>query len=391
MEVNPFFRIIPIFFILSISICVYGQKNVRFSYGDGIDFIAPDSSASCKFRFRFQNRYMAKRTLNNNSGWDSDIKIRRARLKFDGFAVSPRLQYKIEIALSNDDLYPVYEMNGHAGNLMLDAVAKWEAFPDFEIWIGQAKLPGNRERVISSQNLQFVDRSLVNRNFNIDRDVGFQFRYHFHAGSWLIREQAAVTQGEGRNIIVENKGGYNYTGRLEVLPFGVFAESGDYFSSDLSRESTPKLSLCAGYNYNNRAARAYGQRGELMPENRTLKTMMADLMFKYRGFSVMSEYIHNSAKDAWFSPDNAFVTGEGFVIQGGYLFKNNLEVAGRYTTVTPEHDEQPFFKEVNEYTLGLSKYISGHSLKVQSDISLQEIPGQKDRVMQFRMQMEVGI
>jgi phosphate-selective porin OprO and OprP len=34
---------------------------------------------------------------------------------------------------------------------VLDAVAKWNFAENFSLWFGQAKLPGNRERVISSQ------------------------------------------------------------------------------------------------------------------------------------------------------------------------------------------------------------------------------------------------
>ena len=56
----------------------------------------------------------------------------------------------------------------------------WNFHENFELWVGQTKLPGNRERVISSANLQQVDRSLLNSRFNIDRDFGFQLRHHFN-------------------------------------------------------------------------------------------------------------------------------------------------------------------------------------------------------------------
>ena len=39
---------------------------------------------------------------------------------------------------------------------------KWNFYKNFELWFGQAKLPGNRERVVSSGNLQLVDRSILN-------------------------------------------------------------------------------------------------------------------------------------------------------------------------------------------------------------------------------------
>ena len=37
----------------------------------------------------------------------------------------------------------------------------WNFYENFELWAGQTKLPGNIERVISSGNLQQVDRSLI--------------------------------------------------------------------------------------------------------------------------------------------------------------------------------------------------------------------------------------
>ena len=79
--------------------------------------------------------------------------------------------------------------------------------------------------------------------------------------------------------------------------------------------------------------------------------------------------------------------GTGLNIQSGYLFKNNWEVSGRYSSVEldkvitgidPEH----------QYTFGVSKYIVGHSLKVQSDISLIEIANQRDQYL-YRLQFDI--
>src|SRR5690606_20106056 len=104
--------------------------------------------------------------------------IRRARLKFDGFAYSPKLRYKIELGLSNQDIAGASEFTGDAPRIIYDAVIMWRFYQNFELWAGQTKLPGNRERVISSANLQLIDRSLLNSTFNIDRDIGFQLRHN---------------------------------------------------------------------------------------------------------------------------------------------------------------------------------------------------------------------
>ena len=63
----------------------------------------------------------------------------------------------------------------------------------FSIKFGQGKLPGNRERVISSGNLQLVDRSRLNSRYNIDRDVGFTLSNWTKLGKqFFIKEVAAV-------------------------------------------------------------------------------------------------------------------------------------------------------------------------------------------------------
>jgi len=356
--------------------------------------MAADSSFSLKFSTRFQLLYQGGEN-GATKKWDDSFRIRRSRLKFEGFAYSPKLEYKIELGLSNNDIGGVDPENNEANNIILDAVAKWEMLPGLQLWVGQTKLPSNRERVISSQKLQFVDRSLLNSRFNIDRDAGVQLHHEHSIGQVVLREIGSVSMGEGRNITINNIGGYDYTARLEVLPFGSFASEGDYVGSDLSREQTPKLSLAASFDYNDNATRAGGQLGNFLSEQRDLRTVFVDAMFKYKGFSSMVEYANKKAKngpvvtlDEFDEVDEAFVTGQAFNAQAGYLFHNNWEIAGRFTNyeptaITDRNDEQ-------QYTLGLSKYIVGHSLKVQSDVTLEKEQGSKD-FYQFRLQMELAL
>ena len=109
--------------------------------------------------------------------------------------------------------------SGNTASIIYDAVVKWSFLPKWQVWFGQTKLPGNRERVISSQNMQFVDRSLVNARFNLDRDIGIQLHGSQQMGRFVVREIFAVSTGEGRDIIVQNpKNGHEFTGRIELLP-----------------------------------------------------------------------------------------------------------------------------------------------------------------------------
>lgn len=384
---------IILFAYVFVSFSAKGQTTVPEKVGKGIMFVAADSSFSVNLNGRIQNLYSGELNLDNNSYRDG-LSVRRARLKFEGFAYSPAFEYKIELALSNQDTGGGTAANSNTANIVLDAVAKWNFSPGYSIWFGQTKLPGNRERVISSQKLQFVDRSLLNSRYNLDRDMGVQFHHESEIGRTVFRQILSVSMGEGRNITKGNQKGYDYTGRVEFLPFGHFTHEGDYFGSDLSREASPKLSLGVTYDFNDNATREKGQSGDFFNQSRDLKTIFADAMFKFNGFSAMAEYADKSCSgspvvttDLNGAVDESFFTGTGFNIQGGYLFKNNLEVAGRFTAINPEAVTDR--KKNNQFTLGLSKYLAGHTLKIQSDISLLKAQQNSDELM-YRFQVEIG-
>lgn len=394
--------------LLCLTFTANAQEISDTKFGKGmINFTAKDSSFSVKFAPRFQVR--------STSSWDHDgnqygqrednFILRRARLKFSGFAYSTKLKYKIELGLSNRDISGANVFNRNTPRYILDAVAMWNFSGNWELWAGQTKLPGNVERVVSSANLQLIDRSLLNSRFNIDRDLGIQLRHKTKLGSkFLMREKFAISQGEGRNVTEGNLGGLQYTGRLEFLPFGKFQSKGDYVQAAIKREATPKLMVGFTYNYNQDAVRERGfagdymfataddsKSGELYGTDQT--TIFADAMFKYKGFSFMGEYANRSAKDAiavgldGVTPTGDVVlTGEAVNLQAGYMFKSNYEIAGRFTTATYKTETGRLPEQ--QYTLGGSKYLVGHKLKVQTDLSYTTVDNQEDNIT-FRIGFDI--
>lgn len=353
---------------------IHAQNITNNPFGKGlINLTAKDSSWSTKVAFRFQTRYDGFYDFSDSTFSDRAY-VRRARIKGDGYAFSPKLRYKFEYDVAN--------------GFVLDAVLKWNFTGNWTLWFGQTKLPSNIERVFSSQKLQLVDRSLLNSKFTLDRDAGFQLRHHFNIGNtFLVREIVAVSQGEGLNQKGTSSGN-GYTGRIELLPFGKFSKKGDYFASDLKREKTPKLMLCMTYDFNENAMRSRGQMGDYITGDlRSLQTIMADIHFKYKGFSFMGEYANRTTTDG--SPviniDETYYTGSAINLQMGYLMKNNWEVAGRYTQVTPE--KITLNNNIKQYTLGFSRYVVGHNLKVQGDISYTQ-ESNRDNIIMFRLQTE---
>lgn len=395
--------------LLSASCMAYAQEPNAPAFGKGLfNLVGKDSTWTMKIAARMQFLSISTWDEGADGGLvnpEQNFLVRRARLKFNGFAYSPKLKYKLELGLSNRDISGASQFTSNAPRYILDAVVMWNFHENFELWVGQTKLPGNIERVISSGNLQLVDRSLLNSRFNIDRDVGIQLRHHFNLSkNFLIREKLAFSQGEGRNVTTGNLGGHQYTARLEFLPFGKFKSNGEYSASDLKREEKPKLMIAATYDTNQNAVRNRSNQGTYLFNDTgfhetDINTVFVDAIFKYNGFSFMAEYANRTADDpiAKNSDGSNALTengslqivqvGNGLNLQTGYLFKTNWEVSGRYTNIQLDEDITGSVPE-SQYTLGLSKYIVGHKLKVQTDISYLSLDGGTDELM-YRLQLDV--
>lgn len=348
------------------------------------EFYFEKGNKSFKFKYgaRIQTRFDSWQWRNSDNESGNKLYFRRIRFKSDGHLFTERFGYKVEIDLLNPNV--------------LDAVLKWRFNKNLMLMAGQTKLRGNRERVISSQNLQLVDRSLLNAKFTLDRDIGFWLLHTKDFNGIEIRSVLSVSKGEGLHI---NRGdkepyetGLDYTARLEVLPFGAFQNKGDYTGGDLLKEPTPKLSVGMSYSYNDNAVRSRGQKGSTVDQSADLSTWVADLMFKYNGFSLMTEYTYRQiggiSPRAEIVPSHVhnFYLGQAFNTQAGYMLGKGFEVAGRYTIVSP------FFNnpQLTEYTIGLSKYIVGHKIKVQTDYGIFT-EGADERRSLYRMQFEFSL
>jgi phosphate-selective porin OprO and OprP len=375
--------IIAVFFtiLVSQSYCQQAQPSLNFSFkkGRGFGLVAADSSFSLNFQFRMQNRAAYVSSSERNLSPESfEFRVRRLRLKFDGFVYNPKITYYLQLSFSRGDMDWRNLDNSSVNsspNVIRDAVIYYTPLKELRFGFGQTKLPGNRQRVVSSGDLQFADRSIVNAAYNIDRDFGFFAQY--------IKEyyglRGAVTSGEGRNSVASNRG-LAYTGRLEFLPTGKFTGNNDYIEGDLERESVPKVSFGVTYSYNDKAVRQFGQLGNDLYEPRTIRTFETDVLFKYNGWALYTEYMERHSGDP-VTEDAAEATvrfvnvGRGFLSQLSYLFPNNFEVAARFSETTPfkELYNNPRFpalseKKVQQIEFGMTKYLVGHRLKIQANV-----------------------
>lgn len=349
-----------------------------YKKGKGFGLVTQDSIFSLNFQFRMQNRAtFVSKSESDFEPEQFEFRVRRLRFKFEGFVYNPKLTYYIQLSMSRGDMDWRGPDNGvinNSPNVVRDAVIYYSPTKRVRFGFGQTKLPGNRQRVISSGDQQFVDRSIVNATFNIDRDFGFFAQY---TGKY-INLKSAVTSGEGRNALPERQSpsnnGLAFTGRVEFLPFGKFTGNNDYIEGDLEREKMPKLSIGTTYSFNDHAVRVAGQLGNDLYAARSIRNIEADMLFKYDGWAWYAEYMRREAANpVTANPENNsqqryIFIGEGYLTQLSYLFHNNVELAARVSRISPFDKIAVRENEVQQAEFGITKYLVGHRLKIQGNI-----------------------
>lgn len=377
----------------------------HFNYKSGLGFATPDSSYSMNIRFRVQNRFLMNTKDDEHletGSWEA--RVRRCRLSFTGHVINPKWNYYLQLSFSRGDMDwsdADASTQNTSPNVVRDAMIFYKPIKNLQFALGQGKLPGNRQRVISSGAQQFYDRSIVNVNFTPDRDFGFFVNYTAHLGkTFTVLTKLAATSGEGRNSVSSNTG-LAYTGRIELLPLGQFTDGGDYYEGDLAREPKPKISIAGGYHFNDLAVRTGGQLGKDLLATRSFNVYMADFVFKYKGIALSSEYIRRDTdgpptvigSDA---KSRTIITGDGINTQLSYCFKNIFEIALRHSLVSPHNDLLAKVRENEQYGLGVSKYLNKHKVKLQGNVFYnreRDLSKQQDHNNYFFavFQIELGI
>ncbi|MBP1839423.1 porin [Formosa algae] len=367
-----------------------------YSFGKGVGLTSPDSIFKLNIRFRMQNRatYLESETDKNGV----EAMVRRMRLKFDGYVGDPKFVYVVQLSFAPGDVGVIED--GDNINIIRDAVVFYRPNAHWNIGFGQTKLPGNRQRINSSGALQLTDRTINNASFNIDRDFGLQVYYlNEKPEIFSYNIKTAISTGEGRNWTKLPETGLAYTARLELYPFGAFTDNGTFFEGDIAREQTPKLMLSGVYHYNEGARRTRGTLGSELFDQRDLTSLLFDAIVKYNGWAFQTAYMKRMADNPiTYNPENTsefryVVAGEGYDTQLSYIFSNNYEIIARYSNQKPNKDVDIVMPETNQYSVGVTKYIWEHSLKLQAeltktDFTLNTIDTDS---WYLRFQVEIGI
>jgi hypothetical protein len=292
--------------------------------------------------------------------------VRRLRLRFGGHLVDPRLTFNLQLSFARGDLDLA---DTQFPNIIRDAMVFWNFSPDLQVGFGQTKLPGNRQRVISSGDLQFGERSLVNNAFNFDRDFGFQGFWRLHPAGTIVNLRGALSTGDGRNQGRIAGDGLAWTGRIEWLPLGAFTNGGDYFEGDLAREQSPKVSIGASFQHNSNHTRTRGELGPRLYQPRTSEVVYLDAIAKWQGFALYGEWAQRSSNDPITvnaAGDRlAVLVGSGWMVQSSYIFPFGMEVGARMSTVMADDRLSGLSdgQDMRDLSCVVNYYARGHRIK----------------------------
>lgn len=312
-------------------------------------------------RGRIQARAFAAQRAEPGAPPDIGFQARRVRLVFLGDLADRDLQFYLQLGLAPDDLEPDRLIP------LRDAVITWTGHRDVAVRLGQMKVNFSRERMISSSALQMVDRSMVNAELSLDRDVGVQlFSNDLFGLGERLAWQAGVYGGDGRNR-TRLGSGLLYAVRLQLNPFGHFDDL--FLEADLSRSPQPRLSLGLAGGLNQDTVRARSTHGAVLGRAADTRHAAADLLFKIAGLSVQSEVLYRdvSARDS--EPGPLPLSAVGAFVQAGYVLPSGVEVAGRWAAIEPVGPDAGAVGRT-EGSGALGWYVQRHELKLQSDYTV---------------------
>ena len=356
-----------------------------FEIGNGLNFGFNDSTYLFKISGMVQPYIAFDKMANQDALYYFNAK--RTYLNFSGVAVREKVEFFLQLD---------YSIPGP----LLDAYITYHPINNLSITIGQKQnIANNREMLIMEDRLQYPDRSLLSQEYSrTGREFGLFLEYKAGNSTFAIVPQVSVTSGDGRNSFgVDSRdsdlGGFKYSGRLDVYPFGFFSPGNDKSIADLQHEQTIKMVLGGAASFNDGASQAVGEgHGDFVlynangkPQQPDYRQVYGDIVVKYKGFSLLGEYgvstatnlegtyIMPTGSDALLPTEISeyLALGTGYNVQLGYVSKTGYALDLRYAGVAPEFAENAasVIQQQDGYTIGLSKYFKGNAIKIQAAFS----------------------
>ena len=412
------FKIISVLAVCLTATLVHAQDVELDSYkfGEGLRFTA-DEGHKIRISGYVQPYAESKQYTEADANESMNrFRMRRLRLRMDGVLPNERFSYRFQVDLSGASEVGDSESSN---NYLLDAYVSYNITNRIKLSFGQrSTYTDNRELFMSSRTLQLVERSRLTSAFSSIREFGFFAQGNFRTGGGsYLKPYFVLTNGDGSNAFDKDHGGLKVGGRIDFLPFGLFTNLGQFRQADVMRELIPKIVIGVKYSKNNGMSSRRGREsGSILYLNDANEESLpdytkygADFMIKYKGFSMLGEYIKteadvpkditqrlrnngststtfdvNGIQDVENYVKGRMMLGTAYNIQLGYLFKNGFSVDGRYTQLEADDNSflnnGTFYNRPEYYTIGLGKYLArNYGAKIQASYTyVRANPGIND-------------
>ncbi|MCR9097007.1 MAG: OprO/OprP family phosphate-selective porin [bacterium] len=362
----------------------YTSKGFRLETKDG------NFQTNLQWRAQFRLTWPTRSDPRNVSSFggteELTFQARRLRMKIGGHGYRPWLKYYFEV-----DLEPTRTNDsGSSDTRVIDWRIDIAKYKKIALRVGQWKIDYNRERVDSSGRQQFVERSIVNRVFTIDRQVGVSLRGHLFEGTpGELRYYFGVFTGEGRGVANDDND-VMYAARLQ---WNFLGRDLALRQTDVERTEKPTGSLSFGFaEHTGRCTRwsssgcgnlqAYASPAAASDGQFTVTQATQGFAFKYQGLSIQQEFHWKRVTDRSQAASSAARDTHywGGYAQTGYFFNElfdcvpeELELAFRYAMVRePEQNATANLLKSQtrqEFTGAANWFFSGHNNKVTLDYS----------------------
>jgi len=344
-------------------------------YDKGFFIKTCDENYSLKVKGRLQTRFaMEKHDAGLAAGSDTQsFMIRRARLDFSGNVFNQNLTYDIQLDLTGI-------ASAVDNNIIYYAFMNYKVWDELQFLAGLHKIHFNRQEITSSGKQQFVDRSLANERFNLDRSIGLLV--HGDVADKKFEYYLSVVNGRNTRASINTNQELGYIGRVVWNPLGEYG----YEESDIKHSDELALTVgAAGALFHEESTVAAGNQDRVISTN-------ADVGVKYKGFSFQAEGFYRLTDPNQLLPQQ---TDMGFYAQAGYfIVPKHFEIAVRSSMLFDDTtgvgqnvnmnngsltglggvndgvDETADSDNESEYSAALNYYFKGHDIKLQGQYSL---------------------
>ena len=350
------------------------ESNTRVHYDKGFTLDAGDFLL--KAGLRSQSRLEVRKP--DGGEWMSAFQIARLRLQLEGHAFGEDNDYKVELDMGK----------GQVG--LKDFYLNRTLAPNFQVRIGQWKIPFSRAELVSDFGSAFLERSIANDWSPAGRDVGVAVHNGYEKSPEGLEWAVGLYNGTGERgrQRLDCDDPADASSCTVTTPSNVPSDFDPafvarvgwniggikgYSEGDLEG-GAPRLAVGASYRADfNRFVKDAD--GDPIVDH----ALEADLMLKVRGFDLQGAvYLQASTgSDAEL----------GFFGQGGYfVVPKKALVAGRFSVIPDELDPE---ERMLEALAGFTWFWSGHALKWMTDAGILHSGAADATAVQIRSQIQL--